>query len=241
MMKRTRRIWPTIFTVIAALGLLVPVGKAFAQETIPFDDAFVQVALAGDAYEILSSELALERSENEDVRAFAQQMIDAHTSSSEQLTAWAGEQGIDAPFETGPAHGILLQQLHRLEGEAFDSQYLLQQRAVHRMALMQHQIAVDMLEDEQLRDLALQNVDAIAQHLMQVESVMSGLGIEDPHDQVMEARPDAEAEEAAPAEEAPAEEAPADEEAPAEEEAPADEAPEDAGGEDAGSEDTGGE
>src|SRR5690625_6545808 len=77
----------------------VLLGLSFAQqETLSVDEAVILTGLQGDAYEILSSELALERSGSDSVQQFAQLMIDDHTQTSERLQELAGNLGFEAEF-----------------------------------------------------------------------------------------------------------------------------------------------
>jgi predicted outer membrane protein len=59
-----------------------------APMTAPMDrESFRQMALASDAFEMASSQLALERSRNPRVWAFAQQMLGDHAATSQALNA----------------------------------------------------------------------------------------------------------------------------------------------------------
>ena len=85
---------------------------AFAQEV---DTLFATAAARDDIYEITSLELALERAASEEVRTFAQAMIDAHTATTEQLTPIATELGVRPPTETMAAAQLNIARLETLE------------------------------------------------------------------------------------------------------------------------------
>lgn len=223
---------------IAALFLA---GSALAQQDMSVDEALVRTGLQGDAYEILSSELALERAESEDIREFAQQMIDAHTATSERLQEMSDNLGVDAEFLASPAHGVKLNYLGQLEGTEFEHEYLTQQLLAHKSALAVYQIGASTAEDQDLQQFVSQTAGEVANHLARVRELMETHGVSDPFSAEaiatmstdMEGMNDTEApaEGEEPAEEQPQEEEPAtDDEAtdeqPADEEESTEEQPE---------------
>lgn len=162
---------------IAALFLA---GGAIAQQDMSVDEAFVRTGLQGDAYEILSSELALERAESEDIREFAQQMIDAHTATSDRLQEMSGNLGYNAEFLASPAGGIKLAYLGQLEGAEFEHEYLIQQMHAHQAALAVYQIGANMAEEDELQQFASQTAGEVANHLGRIQELMETHGVSDP-------------------------------------------------------------
>lgn len=65
------------------------------QQAQGVDQLFAQAAMESNSFEVQSSQLALERSENEEVRNFAQRMIDEHTAAGERLSTVAQGMGLD--------------------------------------------------------------------------------------------------------------------------------------------------
>ena len=97
------------------LGLVVALMFAFVAFAQEVDTLFATAAAQDDIYEITSSELALERAGSEEVRTFAQTMIDAHTATTEQLTPIATELGVTPPTETMAAAQLNIARLETLE------------------------------------------------------------------------------------------------------------------------------
>ena len=62
-------------------------GKTSTIELTAETRDYVQKAAMGDLYEVEASKVALARSQSADVKEFAQQMVDAHTRSSDDLKA----------------------------------------------------------------------------------------------------------------------------------------------------------
>ena len=63
-------------------------------------DGYVTNAAMGDMYEIRAAEMALERSQNAEVRALAQTILDDHTAASEALRNVVMTQQIDVEMPT---------------------------------------------------------------------------------------------------------------------------------------------
>ena len=148
--------------VLGLLAVSTVSWVAFAQET---DALFVTTAAQSDLYEITSSELALERASSEEVRAFAQRMIDDHTATTEQLTPIAEALGVTPPAETTAAAQLDIAYLETLEGEAFDTAYMAQQRLSHEAAVAAFEIAAETAQDEALRAFATKNLPVIQAHM----------------------------------------------------------------------------
>src|SRR5688500_6306596 len=81
-----------------------PPAATEAMSTVVDPALFVTMAGVSNLFEIQSSEVALERSENSDVQAFAQRMIDDHTAATERLQQVATEQGLEVPAELDATH-----------------------------------------------------------------------------------------------------------------------------------------
>ena len=97
---------------------------------------FMTMAGAGDLYEMDSSRLALTKSQNADVRRFAQMMITDHMKTTATLKAQARSADLTPPTPTlSPMQRDNIARLRPLSGAAFDREYLSQQSTSHQMAL----------------------------------------------------------------------------------------------------------
>jgi len=79
-----------------------------APMAVPLDrEGFRQMAMASDAFEITSSQMALERSRNAQVRAYAQKMITDHAATSQALNGGTAMYGASGQIVGGTATGAL--------------------------------------------------------------------------------------------------------------------------------------
>lgn len=128
-------------------------------------DAYVQMAAASDLFEIQSSQLAVSRAQNPQVRAFAQMLIEHHTATTQQLTAAASAAGTMPSPMLMPMQAEMISQLQGANGAEFDRVYLRQQVPAHQMALALHQNYASNGDTPGLRTVAAAAVPIVRQHL----------------------------------------------------------------------------
>lgn len=116
--------------------------------------------------EIDAGRLALEKSEDERIRKFAQLMIDDHAKALEELRVLAQSKGITLPDETDLQHKTLSTALGLLSGSVFDSQY------IARIGIGDHERVEQLLDktisetsDQELKVYAERNIKVVQHHL----------------------------------------------------------------------------
>lgn len=108
-----------------------------AADADPTDPQIAHIAYTAGQLDIEAGRLALEKSADADVRAFAEAMVRDHTAVNEQALALVGRLGVTP--EENPTSAALTEQaratrarLAALEGEAFDQAYIASEVAFHR-------------------------------------------------------------------------------------------------------------
>lgn len=134
-----------------------------------------QMAYANLA-EIETGKLAQSNSKNEQVRAFAQQMIDDHTKAQDELQQLADAKGVKLPTEPDSKHKAAMKKLSSLSGEAFDKAYMKQggvndHRQTHKLL----QNAQKKASDPDLQALAQKTLPTIEQHLKLARETSAGI------------------------------------------------------------------
>ena len=105
------------------------------------DKQFVTMAAMSNHAEISAAQLALTKSTDATVQAFAQKMITDHTKAQDSLQLIAGQLGLYAPDSLDAAHVQIAAMLSAMSGRAFDSAY------VHGQ-VTDHQTAVNLFQNE---------------------------------------------------------------------------------------------
>src|SRR3954471_20704150 len=93
---------------------------------------FTTKAGGAGAFEIQSSQLALSRTQNADIKTFAQMMIDDHTKAAEGLKTAAAAQGnLPVPASVDADGAAKLQKLQAAPAADFDGLYVQMQTDAH--------------------------------------------------------------------------------------------------------------
>ena len=147
---------------------------AQAGEISAEDQDFLTKAIQAGVAEVQISELALEKSQNEQVRQFAERMVQDHTAANERLLSLAETAGNTPLMELDQEHQAMLQQLSQLSGEEFDRQYMQGQ-------VQDHEAAVRLFASEATQPtgpvdaLAAELLPALRQHLQMAEEIRNSL------------------------------------------------------------------
>jgi len=135
---------------------------------------FTNRAAANDAFEIAASKLALDKSKSTVVRAFAQQMIDAHTKSTAKLKAAAGSATpAITPDATIPPDMQKVLDALRAENSGFDALFIKEQIVAHDRALtMLEEYSVNG-DVESVRLFAAETAPVVRSHLDMARGLQS--------------------------------------------------------------------
>lgn len=160
----------SVLAVPAAASLPTPPQAAATREA----QAYLFHAGAGDVFEITSSMLAIQKSQNPNVRAFATMLIDHHTRTTNQSLAAARQGGVmPPPPELSPMQKDMIGQLHgAAPGAAFDRLYLQQQVPAHQQALQINAGYAQGGDNPVLRQNAASAVPIIQSHLEQAAQLL---------------------------------------------------------------------
>lgn len=133
--------------------------------------AYVRAAGMSDLYEITSSKLALQKSRNDDVRRFAQMMIDHHTRTTAATVRAARQDGLPpTPPRLGGAEASI-SELRRASADAFDRLYIGQQLPAHQAALDLHQSFAANGDHPALKASAQAAVPIVQQHIQMLQQM----------------------------------------------------------------------
>jgi putative membrane protein len=137
---------------------------------------YVMMAGASDLFEIQSSQMAVQRAQNPQVRQYAQMLIQHHQMTTQQVMAAARAAGLTPrPPMLMPMQRQMLTELQGMSGAGFDAAYIRQQVPAHQMALALHQNYADNGDRPQLQAVARTAVPIVTQHLQQAQAMMSGM------------------------------------------------------------------
>jgi putative membrane protein len=165
--------------VALAFGL-----TAFAQESsapptrvndhggsVSSDQTFLKEAAEGGLAEVELGQLAVEKSSNEDVKRFAQLMVEDHGKANEDLKQLATQKGVSLPSEPTAKQKAKKEQLSKLSGDEFDRAYMSDMLKDHKADIAAFEKESDSGNDSDVKRFASQALPTLRAHLKQAESV----------------------------------------------------------------------
>jgi putative membrane protein len=135
---------------------------------------FVNAAGQAGVVEIRTSEMALEKSQNADVKAFAQKIIDEHRAAGDKLNAAASAAALAAPPSTlDDFHMRRINDLVETDGdEDFDNDYMALQVDAHNDAIkLFEDYSKDANAVPQLKMFADETLPTLAAHKADAERI----------------------------------------------------------------------
>jgi len=155
---------------MAAFGAAMIAVPAAAQVMTPAE--YVMTAGASDLYEITSSRVVMETTQDPKVRDFAQMMVVHHTKSTADVKAAAMRSRVRvAPPMLTPLQQELVTELRAETGPARDAAYVAQQKASHGQALaVQKAYAMDGTAPA-LKSAATGIVPVVEQHIAMLKTM----------------------------------------------------------------------
>jgi len=142
-----------------------------AGETSPQDRVFLKEALEGGMAEVQLGQLALQKSNNPDVKQFAQRMVDDHTRMGDQLKPIAQQIGVKLPDGPSKKDKAIIAKLQALNGDDFDKAYMKDMVKDHKSDLTAFQSESDQGSSPAVKNAATQGAQIITQHLQMAEQI----------------------------------------------------------------------
>jgi putative membrane protein len=164
-----------ILSFYAILGMLFLVAVALNSYTDAAGKQYTFVTSAGQAgmAEIALANMALSKSQNEDVRQFAQMMIADHSSSGDELKALAATKSYEFPSDMNESQNAIAENLSRLPSAAFDKEYVKVAVADHSAAEGLFSAEAKSGADPEVKAWAAKTLPVIKMHLQKAEALSS--------------------------------------------------------------------
>jgi putative membrane protein len=137
----------------------------------PTDKMFVKKALQGGMAEVQLGQLTLQKSNNDQVKQFAQRMIDDHTKLGDEMKPVAQQLGVSDPNGVSKKDKTTIAKLQALSGPAYDEAYIRDMVKDHKQDLSDFQTEASSGQDQTVKDAANQGSKVIAQHLQMIQQL----------------------------------------------------------------------
>ncbi len=139
------------------------------------DKKFVETAAETGTAEVLAADLAIKKTANEEVKAFAIAMQADHTKANEALDQIAVTKNIALPTDRTHHDNKMLDKLSKLEGVEFDKAYINDQVNAHEDAVNLFQKEADKGEDNDVKAFAAATLPTLQHHLEMVKDIQAKL------------------------------------------------------------------
>jgi putative membrane protein len=137
---------------------------------------FIQKAAMSDMYEVQAGKLAAEKGQADVVKQFGQQMVDAHTKTTEELIGIVKSKNIkvDLPTKLDATHQKLIDDLTSASAQDFDKTYANQQVDAHQEAVDLFKRYASSGDNADVKQFAEKTLPTIEHHLNEAKKLPAG-------------------------------------------------------------------
>ena len=149
--------------LLLALAGAVTATVADAGTSSPTSAAFVKKAAQTGMTEVELGKIALSKSQDPEVRSFAQRMVTDHGKANAELSSIAKGEGIDAPRSLDAEHRAMVDELKGKDGADFDRSYSQHMNMGHTNAIELFESAAES-SDASLAGFAKKTLPTLKEH-----------------------------------------------------------------------------
>jgi putative membrane protein len=136
------------------------------------DQSFVSKAMEGGIAEVELGKLAADKSQSQDVKQFAQKMVNDHSQMGYKwFKPVATQLGVSEPKGPSKKDKKLIEKLQGLSGQQFDTEYIQAMVKDHKEDLKEFQNESQAAQDPNVKQIAEQGSKVISQHLQMIEQI----------------------------------------------------------------------
>jgi len=135
------------------------------------DIEFVLDTAKGGIAEVELGKLATEHAKSEEVKKFAQRLVDDHSKANAELKSIADAKGIKLPADTDAQHKATIRRFEKLNGAAFDRAYMQMMVNNHVKGVSNFRNEANKGRDPQVKSFAASTLPTLEEHLQQARAV----------------------------------------------------------------------
>ena len=168
-------------SVFAALALALSFGvtaadkKSDSGKISKGDRTFIMEAASDSMAEIELGKVAQQNAQSDEVKKFAQRMVDDHSTASKELEPIATKLGVTPPAAPHGKHGKMVQNLSKKTGADFDKAYIDDMVKDHKKAVKLFERESQKGDSEELRQFAAKQLPVLQDHLKMAQDLQAGM------------------------------------------------------------------
>lgn len=161
-MKRYLGVYAGIITVAMA---------TFVFGSIAYQNSFYTEAAQSGMAEVMLGNLALQKTQNEQIKQFAQQMIAEHTTANNELKDLAASKNVTLPTAVSNKQQSAYDKLNGMSGTDFDKAFMKQMVKDHESAVKLFQKQSEKGEDAEAKAFAAKTLPTLQMHLQMAKTL----------------------------------------------------------------------
>ncbi|HKS40192.1 MAG TPA: DUF4142 domain-containing protein [Blastocatellia bacterium] len=134
------------------------------------DKKFVMETAQDGMMEVELAKLAVDKASSEEVKQYAQRLVDDHTKANGELTQLASQKGVMVPQDE-KAMMKSKDKLSKLSGAAFDREFMNLMVKDHTKAVKEFEDASTKSKDTDLKDWAAKTLPTLREHLQMARDI----------------------------------------------------------------------
>jgi putative membrane protein len=137
---------------------------------------FVTEAANGGMFEVESSRMALQKATGNEVKSFAQRMVDDHGKANKELEGIAGKIGAKVPGKMNQKHQGMVDKLKGSSVQQFHAAYISSQEQAHKEAIQLFSGYANSGDNPELKAFASKTLPIIQEHAKHVSEMAKAEG-----------------------------------------------------------------
>ena len=159
----------------SAVVVIALAGTAAAQSH--GDKSFMETASQGNVTEVELGKLALKKSQNPDVRSFAEKMIKDHQALGKKMAPLMAQAGAKPSYSMNIEHQHLYNKLNGLSGAAFDKEYAEAMDKDHHEDLKEFRDEINSAKIPEIKSTVIEGEKIIAEHTRMADELAQKMGV----------------------------------------------------------------
>lgn len=140
------------------------------------DKMYLKDAAQSDMAEMNMAQLALQKSSNDDIKAYANQMMTDHKTTSDAAKPVAEKAGVPMPADVNPMQKAQYNKLQGLSGTQFDRAYAKDNVLDHKTILKKGKAEAASTQNSDMKTLTSMQEPIITDHTQKAEALAQKIG-----------------------------------------------------------------
>lgn len=142
-----------------------------AKGTAAADAMFIRTAAMDGMAEVEHGRLAAQHAANDEVKQFAQRMVDDHSKAGDELKGLASQKNVTLPAGLDAKHQAMQDKLSNMKGTAFDRAYMAHMVTAHQQAVALFQKEASGGKDADAKAWAAKTLPTLQEHLKMARGI----------------------------------------------------------------------